>query len=93
MKLAIIPALLLLLLVSDEVSAQEITNQSSVAQGLCQGGRNYWYQGQKYKDGTLCTKFSFNQFFSFPILWDPKWNAAARKRYCKDSEKDNCFIK
>ncbi len=78
--------------VNGQAYSQEVTNQSAVGQGLC-STKNYWFQGLKLKDGTLCTKFSFNQFFSVPILWDPAWNAEARKRYCPGSEKDPCFIK
>src|SRR5262245_39264685 len=47
------------------------------------------YQARRLKDGTLCLKFSFTQFLDIPFNWDPKWNAEARKRYCKESERDS----
>src|SRR4051794_10294217 len=74
--------LALTLVFCSQLAAQQATNQSAVGQGACANNRTYWYQAFKYADGTLCTKFSFTQFFSFPLLWDPKWNADARKRYC-----------
>jgi hypothetical protein len=80
------------LLVCFKSEAQPVTNQSSVAQGVCGSGKNYWYQGRRLQDATLCTKFSFSQFFDIAIEWDPKWNVQAKKRYCPGSERDACFI-
>jgi hypothetical protein len=92
MTKALAASLCLVIFTSTHASAQETTNQSSVSQGICSSGKNYWFQGKKLKDATLCTKFSFNQFFDIPILWDPKWNQEAKKHYCADSERDSCFI-
>jgi hypothetical protein len=80
-----------LLSISAGLAAESPTNQSKVGQGQCSSGKNYWYQAKRFKDGTLCTTFSFSKIDSFPIDWDPKWNSEAKKNYCKDSEKDACF--
>jgi hypothetical protein len=72
--------------------SQEITNQSDVSQGVCKSGQQYWRQAKRLKNGALCSKFSFTQFFDIAINWNPKWNSEASKRYCPHSEQNNCFI-
>jgi hypothetical protein len=85
-------ATLMLALTSTAIQAQETTNRSVVGQGICSSGKNYWFQGMKLRDSSLCTKFSFTQFFDISIDWDPKWNQEARKHYCPGSEQDACFM-
>jgi hypothetical protein len=70
----------------------KIVAQSSVAKGMCKDERNYYYQGVKLEDGTLCTRFAWDEFIAVPKDWKPEYNPEAKKRYCFNSNKDPCFL-